>query len=311
MRWLKVTAVALLLLTAANIFVGIRLNRLYSDTYYLSDEAVGTAVKLLEKDGLKAAPDAVPRRKADFPIYECAFFADSEAYYRSAAETVMTDGGSSDENGLTLYLAANGIRISCAGGAAVMEFYDEGISSFMYCADGSCEDEEEIAGSAAQWGNVADSGDREIKNGIKIFGRTLGFGPEKNDLAFVCTGAYMSDDKNDILLELSQTADGLEIENMSGVCLIRGGKIVYIRGNFLFFSETAAYSCNNYDCINVLFDERDALRGEDAEIVSVSAAYTAMHHSGTDKLYIVPAWKITYSDGTTHVRDMLDGSPAE
>ncbi len=315
MRWLRVMAVSLALLAAANIFVGIRLRKLYSETHVIGDNVIKDTVTLLEKSGIEISPEVIPKERSDYSIYEFDFFPDRETYYRSAASVMMSyTGPRSESEDLTLYLIADGIRITSEGRDTVIDFSEEGISSFVFSSDGRSDEEAEYCGAVGKWGTAVSCDDRAVKSCLREFRRLTGFSSEGSAIETVCTGAFRNSDGSRVFAELCQTVDGIPISGMSGSCLMRDGTIVYVTGSFLFNSDFGSYSTVLYDQINALFDERDALRGSEVEISSMEAVYTVSHISGEDKLYLVPAWKMTYTDISTNeivadIRDMLDGSP--
>lgn len=331
MKWIKITAVFIVLLLAVNIFLIYNLVRQYSNTSLIDSDTIQKAVMLLEKSDIYISKDIIPRNKLKNKIYEGAFYTDMEEYYINTAKKLS---GNSVTDDFTLHMINNGIKIIENNRADVFEFYNDNVFSFKYSIDSNVSlnsdpgDEEIIYDGSIN--NTGISKCREIEDiiNIKFSGNSNLSQTDSPEGSYLQTKVkkITYDRKNDVYkAECIQTLDGLEIYGCEAVCIIHAEELIYAEGNIIFTGSNNSYNTGLYDQINVLFDEKAYIDQQNKENVTgeptdgkvktkdeyincFKSIYCINWNTDRSSFYLIPAWYIEYNGETVRIRNAINGN---
>lgn len=316
-KWLKITTFFLVLLLCANLYLGYNIYRQYVNTRLIGEDSLEKTALLLSESGIGLAEDAVGRVKPEYTVYSFGDFDGAERYYMNAA-TLISGGDVSDS--LTQHMINNGVRIINRDNGDAFEFYEGGFE-LLYASGGDAAIYQTYVENADAYTELSSAAVKESvrqlerflfgEESVKLFGADDGLGLEYKS-GFTADGIQF--------LSVIQTAAGKELRGCEAVCAISGGSLRYISGSLVIGGSYGEYTASLTDQINVLFEEREYI-GElnggfsddaaDNVISSLECVYTASWSADRRNIYLVPAWKISYVGGYSHIRSMLSGNLCE
>ena len=131
---------------------------------------------------------------------------------------------------------------------------------------------------------------------------------EKISTKLVCTGIY-SDDNGFVYTKFEQYYDGQIIHEGDINCVFIGGKMIYAEGLLLAIDKDRTLTTNCVDILSILVRENGRVNSEenhDRTIVSIENGLSFVK-ANREKFYLVPTYRIIYSDNTESVYDAVTG----
>ncbi|MBQ2767849.1 MAG: hypothetical protein IJF49_07215 [Clostridia bacterium] len=313
MRWNHIKTVTLCLLLIVNVWMIFLLVQRHIEQSYLNADALQNAVEILAEDEIYLPVDQLDQERRDAEIYAAVR---EEDYYESAA-AFFTASPIAD-----IFPTPSGLRILTEAGDSISFSTAYGVT-FVRAGENRDALTERAAQIAAEGEKVSvhSFGLRNLRAKIEqCLNSTVGNGggvAANARLHF--DAAYRMD--NLYLVRCSQTIDDRDVLSHSVLCLYTAdGELLYLDGTWSFLSLMRNYSAQLYDQINILFIEKatvDELRagGEISGALtmeSLSLCYVLTSggsaDSGDTMVYFAPAWKITYTDGSSRVYHAVTGT---
>jgi len=112
-----------------------------------------------------------------------------------------------------------------------------------------------------------------------------------------------------------ETIDSCTVYSRGLTFVVYDGEVIYMTGELMLLDSPSERNSRLLDQINILFEEKSYIEslGPTAsavkhEIISMSIEYCVSWNSDRTSFYLIPAWKIVYSDGTARLRNAINGS---
>lgn len=319
MRWLKTLLLLTLILAVVNGGLLYNLYRIDRSAHYLDETMVDRTVSLLAQSGITVDKGRIPRKITVLPLCEGKIEGEWEDYDLRIA---MRLSGDSVAENFSLHMMVNGLKISNSVSGDQFVFYDGDRLSFSYQREGNevwqdaldafMQDE-----SRAQYRALTES---ETDRARRQLGSALGYGTDekkKEQFSLRVEEGYRTPDGAYSVLRCVQLFDGFAISNCEAVFLLSGGRILCASGAMLLIGSVNDYAVTLRDQLNILFSEReeqpspaDDESQTDGETVleRMELLYSVSFSSDFKTVYLIPAWRMTYRDGSVSVRSALDGS---
>ena len=318
MRWKSIKTVMIVILLGVNLWLIYLLVGRYTAQTYFGHDVLQNTIEILARDGILMTVEQIDPKKRDADVYEAemgADYSDSVAAVFSASpihEVFPTPTG-------VRMIADNGDTISFSGAFDI-----------NFLAGGQ---ERETMAANAEWavraGEPLAPGQYALRDLREMLEARLDTDTAGGTVASV--HAKLSFDAawrfgDYVLFRCSQALDGKKISGHTVDCLFdEAGNLLWLDGTWGFLSLVRNYSAQLYDQINILFNEKAALREQreaDADGTPDSLTLSSMQlcyiintaadgATGGSRVYFSPAWQISYTDGTTRTYSAVTGELAE
>ena len=330
MNWSRVKTVTILVLTAVNIFFVINLRVQYVNTYLIGEDTRETASVILKKSGIIIDAERIPVKKPDLVIYENSCGDD----YHERVVTKMTG----TEN-FTRHMINNGTKCIIEDSGDEFEFSDQNRFEVTYKKKTGLAvspDAEYIAAFNSSGTAVPDDDSKDIAVNRAI--RRFLFPSGDSSYSVSCSTVRYDTSNDWYVVTAEETVDGYPLASQDGIVfVIKDGEVIYMRGEVMVLGFESDYNNELYDQINILFTEKSYITSlnkqmlpeNDAyipdigsyeddpdasemsaeyEIESLSLVYCVSWNADRTSFYLIPGWKIVYSDGTSRIRNALNGN---
>ena len=131
---------------------------------------------------------------------------------------------------------------------------------------------------------------------------------EKTNTELQCVGTY-TEENGFVYAKFKQLYDGLIVHEGDIRCVFIGGKMIYAEGLLVAVDTDNVLTTNCVDILSILVRENGRVNTEeniDKSIVSIKNGLSFVDAS-RDKFYLVPTYRIIYSDETESVYDAVTG----
>ncbi len=318
MNWSKVKTVTIILLAAVNIFFAVNLRVQYVNTYLIDQRSLDTTVELLARSGITLDSERIPHVKPTFVVYENSH--DDESHLRVVEKTART-------NEFTQHMINNGTKCIIDATGDEYEFSDSNPFEVTYKKKTSLQklpDDDYLAaftstGSAATGADIDRAAFYRVERAINDF--ILGDISKSTSLEYgIDVDSIRYDTSNDwYVAKCFETVDGVRLCSSGLTFVVCDVEVVYMTGELLLPTPETGYTTDGQDQLNVLFTEKayiesERLRfgsdifSETYEIISLDMGYIVSWNSDRSSFYLIPAWNIVYSDGTSRLRNVINGS---
>lgn len=130
-----------------------------------------------------------------------------------------------------------------------------------------------------------------------------------------------------------EQVDGYPLYSNGLTFVVKDDEVIFMTGELMLLDPSSSYTTALADQINILFEEKayiesqrlyESLTGvadstshadesDNAQtsvhrIISLSVGYCVSWNSDRTIFYLIPAWEIVYSDGTSRIRNAINGS---
>lgn len=283
MNWRNVKTLLLLLLIAANLFLFSVVRGYYAERARTDEATAKDAADLLMQSDLFADSTLFAVRGESAKKYACAY--DRENYL---CLTAMLFFGKEADG---IYLLPDGIRAEDADGSAAALGYD---LSVHYLRAGTNEDAVRAAQNALS-GAVPDDGMRKKLKDLLFF-------TDRQIDALTCK--VSADGYR--FVTVNQTVDGLPVYGFTCTFAFFGENLVFAEGKYFFDQPTAAEEAPLLGRTHILFSEKE--RGRTGRLTSLSLCLAPYEDTENGSLLFLPAYALTFADGTFCAVNALDGT---
>ena len=124
----------------------------------------------------------------------------------------------------------------------------------------------------------------------------------------ICTETY-TDENGFVYIKFEQYYDGLKIHEGDINCVFIGGKMIYAEGLLMAINTDDQLTTNSVDVLSILVRENGRVSSEEnleRTIVTIANGLSFVK-ANREKLYLVPTYRIIYSDETESVYDAVTG----
>ncbi|MBQ6614586.1 MAG: hypothetical protein IIX18_04625 [Clostridia bacterium] len=278
MSWRNVKLILLVLLILVNALLGYLIFITYSETAYTDNITAKAAAGVLKKSGITVNAELLAVKNDIANDFSADY--GREDYLLSVASFFLGDSPS-------VFLLPNGIRaendlgeIALLGGDMSIDFTAESIDKNSLLVNTLANEEE---ASAAR----------------ETLAALLGY-PED---AFARLTVLKSGDV--FLITVSQSENALPLSGFECTFGTQNGRIVYAEGKHCFavFEESGEAPILNR--ANILLSEKS--RGKTGVVKSITLCYTLYEDSKLEKLYLLPAYAVEYTDKSTSIISAKNG----
>ncbi len=282
MNW-KYTKSFLILLI---VLVDILLVRFCYDYYmareFTARETAEDAVAVLQAGDIEVSADLLAVRADSAPTRRCAYT--REDYARLVFGILC----GKDADGF--FLLPDGIRAVTADGDAARLGYDFSLEFVAAGRDAA------VIEAAYAKGYTATADTEAVRRALETL---LGL-PEGAAKSFPATTA-----DGYVFFTRTAAADGIPLSLDDCVFAFLGTELVYARGSYLFLSTEAEDAEPLLTRINILLSERR--RGAAGTVRAISLCYAPYEDAAEGTLWLLPAYRVTYADGSVSVVNAQSG----
>ena len=327
MNWSRIKTVLILLLLAANAYLIYAIVSQYRVSTRIDPGEIEAAAALLAKDGFTVRENALSGRRIELKVWRSAFPREKED--GSGHEFVIRRLFGSPEYSQSL--TVSGVEVS-AEGIGTLSFSDSDPLYIKFVAagcdyDGSADEAAADPESDRQVGKLRKLNLANILKQFLAGGDTSSLTADERRADIDVDMAIYERDSRRYVAHFIQKIDGCPIEGTGGIFAVRNDTVEYFRGSAVLMSGAAGYNAELLDEINILFLEKDSVLSvaspSEAEITSggeyspaaaamtvteTSPLYCVIWNSDRTEYYLIPSWKISYSDGTSSVRNAVNGN---
>ena len=313
MNWKKVKTIIIVILLVVNLFFVYNIYIQYKNIYLIDKKSINTTVELLEQNNIIISADIIPEKKLTANIYECRF---DENYYKVITKIMGTENYSKN-------IISNGIQFISNDHGDIFEFYNILNVKYYKNSDEKIDDKyiEEVKNELSGLSSLLSV--RPVNNNyLKLISGFLFPDSNKNNRRanksnIEISGMLYDDKKSRYIVSCYQTLENYKIEQCEFFVIIKNDLILYIEGMIifdLFENDNTDQFC---DQLNILFLEksyideykRNIVSEDDIyKIISFMPEYCIIWYTEKNIFYLVPAWRIGYSDGTVRIRNAIDGN---
>lgn len=284
MSWRNVKTLLLVLLVAANLFLFSVVRTYYKDRAYTDTQTAEEAVSLLAKSDLLVRGDLLAVRSDTAAQYACAY--DRENYLCLTA--MLFFGREADG----IYLLPDGIRAECRDGSVAVLGND---LSLFYLHGGTDESTVREALAAAHPAMPEADGVRERLQSLLLL--------TDAQLSALDYTVY----RDFLFVTVTETLDGLPLYGMTCTFGFSGETLVFAEGKYFFDRPAKEEDAPLLSRIHILFSEKE--RGRTGEVTDFSLCLVPYEDTESGRLLFLPAYTVSFSDGTNCTVNALDGTP--
>ncbi|MBE6537921.1 MAG: hypothetical protein E7671_00460 [Ruminococcaceae bacterium] len=285
MNWKNIKNFMLILLVAVNVFLAAMLIRQVTLKTY-DNETVKNARELLSHSGIIADKKFITLSPEPADLYTCNV---NEDYVTGVANRIITSYSD-------VFWTPNGAS-----------FYGE---------DGKLEIQNgfDISYSSDQFILPTESGskmnEKELDKLKGLLSAILG-NTSENEYKF-STDEALEFSKTKFI-KVTQTLDGLPIENHSLECYFEDGRLVYLSGRWCFLPTNEKKSAHLLDCVNILFIEKNELDAQKSTtteeypstpspmtVKKANICYLSFFSEEDSALYFIPSWHLEWEGSSVN-----------
>jgi len=333
MNWSKVKTVTIIILVAVNIFFIINLRVQYVNTYKIDEKTRTDTAILLYKSGIIVDPDDIPDTRPGLRVYENNFGED----YQERIIKKITGFGTENTG---WHMINNGTKCIITSTGDEFEFSDLGRFEITYRKKtelGYTPDASYIAafGAASEMVPDDNSLDLRMKKSIEkfLFSGVLDsenvFSVQKGSYSVVPETVRYDTANGWYVVTAYEEVDGYPLYSRGLTFVIYDGDVIYMTGELMLLDPLKSYTTELTDQINILFEEKAYIESQklynelvgvadeyphdtaqtdtEQRIISLESGYCVSWNSDRTIFYLIPAWEIIYSDGTTRIRNAING----
>lgn len=254
----------------------------YKTRDYTARDTAEDAAAVLASHGIEVSPDLLAVRADSAPTRRCAYTREDYARLVFSLLTGETPSG--------IFLLPSGICAVTAAGDTATLGYD--LSIAFTAAD---RDADIIAKSYVE--SVPATAD--ISAVRRAFERLLGL-PEggSQGIAATSAGGYL-------FFTLTAAADGIPLTTGDCVFAYLGTELVYVRGSYLFLATDADAVEPLLTRANILLSEQR--RGAVGRVTDIALCYAPYEDTAAEQLLLLPAYRVTYADGSVSIVQAQSG----
>ncbi len=298
MRHKRILPVLIGVLALSCLIVGLSLFALTGRDRSLPDRTLSDLVQVLEEERITVDPALIPGKRENKPVYVC----DSDDYDRTVAALLC--GSTVQES----YRTPDGEIIRMANGARV-DFGDR--FSFHYYRDGTAVTEnsfplEKLADSLGdtkkeQIGNTVSDflsrGSRSFKAAEDMMMETVVETIWEND------GVYYA--------LCRRTVSGVPVTNNAVLCAVQQGEVSEAYGTWSFLTTAETYPAQLTDMVNILFNLKKEIAGEDhgeVTVLGIDSCYSLYYYDREEAFCLIPCWLIQTDSEGDFVYNAINGT---
>ena len=309
MNWSKIKTMMIAVLTAVNLFFGVMLGVQYVTNSRIDRETQSNTVTLLREAGILIDEETIPDRIPTLKIWEYAF--DGDYSKRLVTRLAGTENGA-------WHMMSNGVKCILDDTGDIFEFSDSSRFSVTYIKnsdeEGGMVGADYVASVEADERRepVSDARVRRLMRSIRRF-LTLDSGvTEEPAVGLLADSAVLDPETGRYIVFCRETIGKTPLYGSDLTFVLYDGSVLYMSGSLVLPEKAAGYSARLLDQINVLFLEKAEAEAmeerEDVSILSLTLEYCVNWNSDRTNYYLIPAWRIVYSDETCHVRNAVSGN---
>ena len=285
MNWKQIKNLLLLLLTAVNLLLLYFCYNYYQQREFTDDDTAKQAVAILKKSGISVSYELLSVQNDSADTLSCSY--DREEYLCYAAALLF------GEEATGIYLLPNGIRAETASGKTALLGYDFSISYADPAIPASA------LQSALQTARspVGDETCAVEKHALEAL-LALPEGALKTARCVHADGYTF--------ITVAQQENGIPLYGMECRFGLSGDRVIYAEGSYCFSIPTEKESEPLLNRINILFSEKE--RGSIGRITDIALCYTLYEDAQTGSLLFVPAYALTYADGSRTAVSAISGN---
>ncbi len=308
----RVKTVMIIILIAINAFFAYNIVSDHYEQNYIDETTVVNAIEILSRDGINVDFESFPKKRISLPIYESRFF---DSYNENVVSLLS---GSAVERTFSLpggmrFVSQNGDTVEISGRFGVVFL---SCNADRYMAYSKIIDDALSSNGSAVSSAVLEDIKQKLVSDVSASVGYAKMGAE-------CVSVHYDPASEYHVAVFSQTMDGVQIHGHDMFCVIEGENLLYMEGLWSFLPTDEKYSSQLTDQINILFMEKKRLEDESKEleendafdieresvrIESIDNVYCTYLNEDRMGLYFIPAWRITYDDGTESVYDAQSGT---
>ncbi len=309
MNWSKIKTMMIAVLTAVNLFFGVMLVMQYVTNSRIDRETQSNTVSLMREAGILLDEEVIPDRIPTLKIWEYAF--DNDYSKRVVARLTGTENGA-------WHMISNGVKCILEDSGDVFEFSDSSRFSVTYSknagenAGSVTADYVDEASRSRYREDVSDAKLRRLMKSIRRF-LTLDAGvAAEPDIGLTADSAFQDPETGRYIVCCRETIGKTPLYGSDLTFVLYNENVLYMSGLLILPEKAVGYSAGLVDQINVLFLEKAQIEAEEqreeVSILSLTLEYCVNWNSDRTNYYLIPAWKIVYSDETIRVRNAVSGN---
>lgn len=284
MNWKHVKHVFLLLLIFVNILLGFFVYTDYRETAFTDPLTAARTVALLREKGIHVSEELLTAKNDVAATLSVPY--DREEYLLTAAAFLL--GGTPDG----IYLLPDDIRAETAAGESVLLGND--LSIVFFAKDGG-----EAVRAELQKNRILPHTEEEAREILPRFAALLSLSQNEVESGVLAKGDGVW------LLTLTQSADGIPLDGFTCTFGMRDGALVYAKGRHFFGAPEARTEAPLLSRVNILLKERE--HGVVGKVTDISLCYTLYEETERGELLFIPAYRVTYEDGSVSTRNAISG----
>ena len=276
MNWKYVKSFLILLVALADILLLRYCYHYYTTRDYTDRMTAEDAAAILAADGIEVSPDLLAVRADSAPARRCTYTRED---YARLVLGLLTDA---EIDGI--FLLPDGIRaVTAAGDVALLG------NDLSLCFTAADRDTDALAAEYAK--SYAATADTEAPR--RALEALLGLAEGgANGIPATTAGGY-------VFFTVSAEAGGIPLALDDCVFAYLGTKLVYAKGGYLFLATEALDAEPLLTRVNILLSERR--RGATGTVTAVTLCYAPYEDAAESALWLFPAYRVTYADGSVSV----------
>jgi len=312
MKWKNIKTLFIILFAAVTVYLSVIIGVRYREMSYVDEQVARDAIELLAAYGITVNEETIPKKLIKYDVVEGEFSSD---YFQNGV------GISLKSDDFTSYATPSGsIKYINNSNGSTFEHFSPFDLVYKKVADsiGGVEYKYEIDGDDVQVEN--EKIENRIKNElISLFGSDAVSRDDNNGFSVKVKSVYHEKILDIYKANLIQTLDGCVIYGNEIYVEMDSSGLNYLSGTMILNKSYSSYTADLYDQVNILFIERQHLVSNteqdqnseavklDKTVSSMETVYCVSWSYDRSKYYLIPSWKIVYSDGTESIINAVNG----
>ena len=301
MNWKSVKIYLIFILAAVNIYLAASYISSQSRNMRLDSEAVANTVSFLQKNGVSIEKNVIPEQLYNSNIVETPY---EENYYENIA-TVLSDSEKESVN----ILPDNSIRIMMQNGSVFT--FDSKFGFSFYNSDRI----DEIDKTPALFSAATFTEQQPTKEQLRVLKRFLyPYDKSTSKIFDIEITSAQSDTDGYLYISCVQTVYNTPVNNNTVMIKMADNEITDAEGTWYFPSGVSVYTYEQYDQLSILFKDAGSnklsgnISGNENEhkINALDYIYCIYWNATRDKIYFIPAWRITYDGGDSRIYNAVN-----
>lgn len=303
MNWNKIKTIIIIFLLIINIFFIYNMYIQNRNIYYISDNVIKSACKILAADNIIIDENTIPNKKLSTNVLESVY--DSDYYDNLVAKISGTESYSKR-------IINNGIEFNIAKNNDIYVFSDSGMLYMKYISGEFNSNDADIKNTFTEMNPGRLSGHSNTIKKYLVWTNESQSNVYNYDL--IINKEYYDDLNDRYYIYCTQIINSQVVNECEFLVIIGDDKVLYLEGELINNYIYNSYQTTLIDQINILFMERndiiDNVQNEKIEynIKSLTSEYYINWNQERDIMFLIPAWKIEYDNGNYVVRDAVSGS---